>query len=127
MFEGQAEKAMAFYVSLFDDARIENITRYGADAPEHEGKVVHASFSLAGQNFMCSDSTIGHDFGFTPAMSIFVTCRSEDEIVRLFDALSEGGDVLMPLDRYPFALQFAWIADRFGVSWQLMLPPREAR
>jgi predicted 3-demethylubiquinone-9 3-methyltransferase (glyoxalase superfamily) len=54
-------------------------------------------------------------------MSLFVDCASESEIDRLFASLSDGGGVLMPLDRYPFAQKFAWVADRFGVSWQLNL------
>jgi predicted 3-demethylubiquinone-9 3-methyltransferase (glyoxalase superfamily) len=58
----------------------------------------------------------------TPAMSLFVDCQDEAEIDRLFAKLSEGGKILMPLNAYPFSRKFGWIADRFGVSWQLNLP-----
>jgi predicted 3-demethylubiquinone-9 3-methyltransferase (glyoxalase superfamily) len=62
-----------------------------------------------------------HAFTFTPSFSLFVTCISEEEIGRLFCALSEGGAVFMPLADYGFNRQFAWVNDRFGVSWQLNL------
>lgn len=71
---------------------------------------------------MCIDSSVKHAFTFTPAMSLFVTCDSETEIDEVFAKLSKGGNVFMPLQAYPFAEKFAWCSDRFGVSWQLMLP-----
>ena len=111
MFFGQAEAAMNFYVSLFPNARVIN---------RAEGSVKPASFTLNGQNFMCFDSPVKHDFTFTPAISIFVTCDSEAEVDRLFNALSEGGQIFMPLDAYPFSKRFGWTTDRFGVSWQIM-------
>jgi predicted 3-demethylubiquinone-9 3-methyltransferase (glyoxalase superfamily) len=122
MFEGSAEDAMAFYTSLFDDARIDSITRYGADGPGKEGTVQHATFSLAGQSFMCIDSPARHDFTFTPAISLFVQCDSEAEISRLYAALAEQGTELMPLGSYGFSARFGWVNDRYGVSWQLNLP-----
>lgn len=70
---------------------------------------------------MAIDSAIKHQFTFTPAISLFVTCETEAEIDRAHAALSEGGGVLMPLDTYPFARKFAWVADKFGVMWQLSL------
>jgi len=82
---------------------------------------MHASFTLNGQPFMAIDSPVKHAFGFTPAISVFVDCESEAEIDRLFAALSQGGQVLMPIDAYPFAKRFGWTNDRFGVSWQLRL------
>lgn len=121
MFEGRAEEAMTLYTSLFADAAIESLTRHGDDAGDSAGKVQHAVFSLAGQRFMCIDSPVEHAFGFTPATSLFVTCDSEAEVDALFAALSEDGEVMMPLDSYPFARRFAWLSDRFGVSWQLSL------
>jgi predicted 3-demethylubiquinone-9 3-methyltransferase (glyoxalase superfamily) len=69
---------------------------------------------------MAMDSHIPNEFTFTPASSFFVNCDDEAEIDRLFAALSEGGSVLMPLDAYPFAARYAWVQDRFGVSWQLV-------
>jgi predicted 3-demethylubiquinone-9 3-methyltransferase (glyoxalase superfamily) len=122
MFEGRAEEAMHFYVGLFDGAAVTNIRRYGPGEAGKEGSVMHATFALKGQNFMCIDSPAKHAFTFTPAISIFVDCDSEAEVDALFGKLSEGGQILMPLDKYPFSRKFAWIADRFGVSWQINLP-----
>ncbi len=121
MFDGGAEEAMEFYTSLFDDARIINIERYGPDQAGAEGSVYVAEMTLNGQNFKCIDSPVKHDFTFTPAVSIYVDCEAEDEIYKLFLNLSEGGQTLMPLDTYPFAAKFTWVVDRFGVSWQLSL------
>ncbi|WP_334173498.1 VOC family protein [Sinomonas sp.] len=121
MFEGNAEKAMDFYRSLFDDAEVVTLSRYGADGPGTEGTVQHATFTLAGQQFMCIDSPAHHEFTFTPAVSLFVQCESEAEIDRLYAALAEGGGELMPLGNYGFSTKFGWVNDRFGVSWQLSL------
>jgi predicted 3-demethylubiquinone-9 3-methyltransferase (glyoxalase superfamily) len=123
MFEGNAEEAMTFYLSLFDDAEVVSITRYTADGPGHgkEGTVQHATFSLAGQQYMCIDSPAHHEFTFTPAMSLFVQCADEPELDRLYAALAEGGKELMPLGDYGFSAKFGWVDDRFGVSWQLNL------
>ena len=71
---------------------------------------------------MVSDSPAVHAFDFTPSTSLFVTCESVAQIDRLFAALADGGAVMMPLDAYPFSRRFGWVADRFGVSWQLSLP-----
>jgi predicted 3-demethylubiquinone-9 3-methyltransferase (glyoxalase superfamily) len=121
MFSGQAEEAMTFYMSLFDRSEVLDIRRYGPDEAGTEGSVIHATFSLGGQQFMCIDSYVQHAFTFTPAISLFVTCQSEEEIDRLFGSLSADGQILMPLDAYPFSEKFAWITDRYGVSWQLTL------
>lgn len=120
MFTGQAEEAVGFYASLFDDSSIDLIERYGPDSPGMTGQVVHARFRIMGQLVMAMDSAPVHAFTFTPSTSFFVTCESESEVDRLFVALSEGGSVLMGLDSYPFAKRYAWVQDRFGVSWQLM-------
>jgi predicted 3-demethylubiquinone-9 3-methyltransferase (glyoxalase superfamily) len=122
MFEGAAEEAMTFYVGLFDDAKLLDVTRYGPDGPGREGTVVQATFQLAGQKYMCIDSHVHHEFGFTPAMSLFVNCDGEDELDRLYAALAEGGTPRMPLGDYGFSRKFGWTDDRFGVSWQLNLP-----
>ncbi|MFZ5813893.1 MAG: VOC family protein [Bacillota bacterium] len=121
MFTGQAEEAMNYYRSLFDRSEILSIRRYGPNEDGVEGSVMHATFSLNGQIFMCIDSSIQHGFGFTPSLSLYVTCETEEEIDRLFGKLSDGGAVLMPLDAYPFSPRYAWVSDRFGVSWQLAL------
>lgn len=122
MFEGQAEAAMTFYISLFENAQVDRVSRYGANGPGPEGSVQQATFTLAGQPFMCIDSPAAHDFSFTPAISLFVTCENEDELSRLYAALAEDGTELMPLGDYGFSARFGWVNDRFGVSWQLNLP-----
>ncbi|NUR99200.1 MAG: VOC family protein [Kribbellaceae bacterium] len=122
MFEGGAEKAMNFYLSLFDDAEVVSMSKYGAEGPGPKGSVMVAVFRLAGQQFMCSDSFQHHGFTFTPSMSLFVDCADEAELERLYNALVEGGGALMPLGEYGFSKKFGWVNDRFGVSWQLNLP-----
>jgi predicted 3-demethylubiquinone-9 3-methyltransferase (glyoxalase superfamily) len=121
MFSGKAEEAMNFYVSLFDQSEVLSVQRYGPNEAGAEGSVMHATFSLNDQQFMCIDSNVKHDFTFTPAVSFYLRCTSVEEIDRLFARLSEGGAVFMPLDAYPFSERFAWVGDRFGVSWQLTL------
>jgi predicted 3-demethylubiquinone-9 3-methyltransferase (glyoxalase superfamily) len=122
MFQnGAAQEAMAFYQSLFEDAEVVSITRYGADGPGEPGTVQHAMFTLAGQQFMCIDSPVQHGFEFTPSVSLYVQCADEAEIGRLYAALSEQGSALMPLGDYGFSAKFGWVNDRFGVSWQLNL------
>ena len=120
-FFGQAEEAMDFYVSLFDRSEVLSIERYGADAGEQAGKVQHATFSLNGQRFACIDSPPVHAWKFTPAISLWVTCQSEEEIDRLHACLAADGEIFMPLGTYPFSEKFVWLADRYGVSWQLAL------
>jgi predicted 3-demethylubiquinone-9 3-methyltransferase (glyoxalase superfamily) len=122
MFDGDAQEAIELYVSLFEDAEIVSVERYGAGEQGIEGTVKRAEFVLAGQRFRCFDSPIEHDFVFTPAFSIFVDCDDDAELEATFLALSEGGEVLMPLGAYGFSAGFAWVNDRFGVSWQLNLP-----
>jgi len=122
MFQGQdAEAAMTFYVSLFADGEILDIQRYGAAGAGPEGTVIRARFRVGGQEIFVSDSFVKHAFDFTPSSSLFVDCASEDEIARLAGALAEGGAVFMPLGDYGFSKRFAWVNDRFGVSWQLNL------
>jgi predicted 3-demethylubiquinone-9 3-methyltransferase (glyoxalase superfamily) len=121
MFSGKAEEAMNFYISLFEDSEIKEVRRYGPDEAGTEGTVLLATFSLNGQLFMCIDSHIRHQFTFTPSISLYVDCFTELEIDTLFSKLSEAGQVLMPLSQYPFSPKFAWVADKFGISWQLNL------
>jgi predicted 3-demethylubiquinone-9 3-methyltransferase (glyoxalase superfamily) len=121
MFDGKAEEAMNLYTSLFKGSKIVNIARYGPNEAGAEGSVMHATFTLNGQEFMAIDSNMKHEFTFTPSMSLYVRCESEAEIDALFATLSQGGEVMMPLDRYPFSQKFGWLADKFGVSWQLTL------
>ena len=121
MFEGSAEEAMNFYVSLFAGSAVRNVERYGPGEPGAEGSVKRADFSLAGHELICIDSPAKHKFTFTPSVSLFVECESEAELDSAFDRLSAGGAVLMPLDNYGFSAKFGWVNDRFGVSWQLNL------
>ncbi|MFC7247596.1 VOC family protein [Catellatospora aurea] len=118
MFEGAATQAMDFYVSLFDDGEILSVTPHQG---EHTG-VQLAEFRVAGQRLLCSDSFVKHAFTFTPSLSLFVRCKDDAELTRLHAALSEGGQELMPPSNYGFSTRFAWVNDRFGVSWQLNLP-----
>jgi predicted 3-demethylubiquinone-9 3-methyltransferase (glyoxalase superfamily) len=122
MFEGAAEEAMNFYVSLFEGSEVRSVDRYGPGGPGPEGTVKIAAFSLAGQEVLCSDSFVKHGFTFTPSTSLFVECSSEAELEGAFGRLSEGGRVLMPLGHYGFSTRFGWVNDRFGFSWQLNLP-----
>jgi len=120
--DGKAEEAMNFYTSLIKDSQITVINRYGANEPGDEGTVKQAVFSLKGQEFMCIDSNIKHQFAFTPSFSIYVTCDTDEELSNLYEKLNEGGQALMPLGDYGFSKKFGWLNDRFGVSWQLNLP-----
>ncbi|TDD52976.1 VOC family protein [Nonomuraea terrae] len=123
MFQnGDAEEAMTFYMSLFDDSKVVFAERFAAGEPGPEGTIKMAAFTLAGQEYFCMDSSIRHGFTFTPSISLYVTCESEEELTRLYGALMEGGEALMPLDSYGFSKKFGWVQDRFGVSWQLNLP-----
>lgn len=122
MFDGVAEKAMNLYVSLFNDSRINQVERYGPGEQGAEGSIKVADFTLGGHHLKCIDSPIKHEFTFTPSTSIFVDCTDEAELENAFERLSEGGAVLMPLGDYGFSKKFAWVNDRFGVSWQLNLP-----
>ncbi|PEX82036.1 VOC family protein [Bacillus cereus] len=121
MFEGKAEEAMNFYTSLFNQSEIVSISRYDENGPGKEGTVIHATFTLNGQEFMCIDSFVKHDFTFTPAMSLYVTCETEEEIETVFNKLAQDGAILMPLGSYPFSKKFGWLNDKYGVSWQLTL------
>ncbi|TWJ04370.1 3-demethylubiquinone-9 3-methyltransferase [Mucilaginibacter frigoritolerans] len=94
MFNGKAEEAMNFYVSLFSNAGIVSITHYGANEAGVKGTVMHATFKLQGQLFMCIDSSAQHSFTFTPAMSLYIGCESDREIDKLFSALSANGNIL---------------------------------
>ncbi|MCM3635139.1 VOC family protein [Paenibacillus camelliae] len=122
MFEGTAEEAMNFYTSVIEDSAITSITRYGPNENGTEGSVMQATFTLKGQSFMCIDSHVKHQFTFTPSFSIFVVCDTEEELEQLYTQLSSGGKLLMPMDNYGFSKKFAWVNDKFGVSWQLNLP-----
>ncbi len=121
MFEGRAEEAVNFYVSLFPNSRIVEVQRHGEEGSDKPGISTLHRFELSGIEYRALDSATHHAFTFTPSMSLFVECDSEDQIDRLYAALAEGGGALMPLGSYGFSRKFGWVHDRFGVSWQLNL------
>lgn len=121
MFQGKAEEAMNFYVSLFPGAEVLDVVRYGSNGPGAVGSVMKATFRIGAETVLCTDSAEQHAFSFTPAFSFFVECDSEDEINRLYAVLAAGGTAPMPIGDYGFSRKFGWVNDRFGVSWQLNL------
>ena len=121
MFEGVAEQAMMFYLSLFPDSALLGIERYGPGQAGKEGSVKRAEFRIGSHALACIDSPVPHAFTFTPSTSLFVECEDRVELDRLFEALAAGGKILMPLGNYGFSSRFGWVGDRFGVSWQLNL------
>ncbi|MDY0961637.1 MULTISPECIES: VOC family protein [Massilia] len=121
MFEGAAEEAMRFYVSLFACSEVKQIEHYKSGEMGPEGTVKRADFTLAGQHVICIDSPARHAFTFTPSVSLFVECVDEAEFDTAFARLADGGKLLMPADNYGFSRKFGWLNDRFGVSWQINL------
>ena len=116
-----ATEAMAFYTGLFSDGAVLSEQRRPPDAPQGADTIEVAEFVVAGLHVRCSDSYVEHAWDFTPAVALWVTCGSADEHRRLVDGLGDGGQTFMPLDDYGFG-PFAWVQDRFGVSWQLSGP-----
>ncbi|MEY9976923.1 VOC family protein [Lysinibacillus sp. RC79] len=114
MFQGQANEAIQQYQQWFSELQVESLTYM-----ENSQQVAMAVLHLKGLKMMVNDSVIQHNFTFTPSTSIFMECESEEEIDSLVAQILEGGQALMPLDNYGFSKKFAWIQDRFGVSWQL--------
>lgn len=125
-FDNQAEEAASLYASLFKNSKIGSVSRYGEAGAQvsglPKGTVMTVMFQIAGQEFMALNG--GPMFNFTPAVSFFVNCESQQEITELWNRLSAGGTVLMELAEYPFAEKFGWLQDKFGVSWQLILSNR---
>ncbi|KOP81011.1 PhnB protein [Lysinibacillus sp. FJAT-14745] len=114
MFQGQANEAIQQYQQWFSELQVESLTYM-----ENSKQVAMAVLHLKGLKMMVNDSVIQHNFTFTPSTSIFMECESEEEIDSLVAQILEGGQALMPLNNYGFSKKFAWIQDRFGVSWQL--------
>lgn len=121
MFEGKAEEAMNLYVSTVPNSKVLEVQRYGAGGPGAEGAVMMGKLVVGGLTIFCNDSPVRHAFSFTPSLSLFITCASEAELDRIAATLAEGGQFLMPVGTYGFSRKFAWLNDRFGVSWQLNL------
>jgi predicted 3-demethylubiquinone-9 3-methyltransferase (glyoxalase superfamily) len=121
MFQGDCGEAMDFYMGIFSDAKVRDIVRYSPDEAGATGTIKSATFSIGSLAVRCADSPVKHEFSFTPSFSLFIECETEEEIRRLTTALSRDGVVLMPLGGYGFSRLFAWVNDRFAVSWQLNL------
>ncbi|MEX2543245.1 MAG: VOC family protein [Trueperaceae bacterium] len=122
-FEDQAEEAATFYTSTFANSKLGSVTRYGREGHEvhgrPEGTVMTVQFEVAGLPFTALNG--GPHFRFTPATSFFVNCESASELDALWEKLSSGGSLLMPLQSYPFSERYGWVSDRYGLSWQLNL------
>lgn len=101
-FDQQAEEAMNFYMSVFKNSKVLNISR-GPD-----GKVFTVSFELDGQEFIALNG--GPEFKFTEAISLFVNCETQEEVDQLWEKLSAGGE----------EIQCGWLKDKFGLSWQIV-------
>lgn len=119
-FNKEAEDAAKFYSGIFKDVKINEIFRNSVDTPSGKaGTVLTVSLSIEGQQFLGLNG--GPEFKINPSISFFVHCKTEKEVVQLWEKLSENGTVLMPLDKYFFSKKYGWIQDKFGVSWQLIL------
>jgi predicted 3-demethylubiquinone-9 3-methyltransferase (glyoxalase superfamily) len=116
-FDGKAEEAANFYISLFENSKILGLTRYGEEGPGLKGAVMTVRFQLAGQIFDALNG--GPVFTFTPSISFYVNCKTVGEVDALWAKLSPGGSVLMPLNKYPFSEKYGWVTDPYGISWQL--------
>lgn len=123
--DDQAEAAAALYTSLIG-GDVSAVARYpeSFDNPGHKprGSVMTVELEAGGQRFTLLNG--GTHFRANPSISFFLTVDDEAEVTRLHDALVEGGTTLMPLDAYPWSPRYAWVQDRFGVSWQIMLAER---
>ena len=128
-FHSQAEEAANFYKTVFANAEIGSIARYGEAASKASGQkvgsVMTVMFSLEGQQFMGLNG--GPIFSITPAISFFVSCETEEEVNNLWEKLSPGGKVRIELGEYPYSKRYGWIEDKFGVSWQLILVPKPGK
>lgn len=107
-FNGQAEEAVNFYVSIFKNSKMGNIQRYGDAGPGLKGSVMSATFQLEGQDFYALNG--GPQFSFTPAISFFVNCETQEEVDELWEKLSQGGE----------KGRCGWLKDKFGLSWQII-------
>jgi len=107
-FDGKAEEAMKFYISIFKNAKIVSVTRYGEAGPGPKGTVMTATFQLEGQEFFALNG--GPQFTFSPAISFFVNCETQREVDELWEKLSEGGE----------KQRCGWLKDKYGLSWQII-------
>jgi predicted 3-demethylubiquinone-9 3-methyltransferase (glyoxalase superfamily) len=109
-FDGEAEEAMNFYLSVFPNAKAIDVSRSGEAGPDGTAKVMSVTFDLDGQRFIGLNG--GPHYTFSPAISFFVSCDTQEEVDHYWEKLGEGGD--------PTAQQCGWLKDRFGVSWQIV-------
>ncbi len=123
-FDQEAKQAAQFYTSIFPHSRITNVTTiHNVPSPSGDSDVV--AFELSGQPLMAISG--GPDFKFNPSVSFIVNfdpSRDRDareSIDAVWDKLSQGGAVLMPLQEYPFSRRYGWLQDKYGLSWQLIL------
>jgi predicted 3-demethylubiquinone-9 3-methyltransferase (glyoxalase superfamily) len=107
-FDGKAEEAMRFYVSIFKNSKVGSITRYGDAGPGPKGTVMVVTFQLDGQEFIALNG--GPQFTFSPAISLVVNCETQGEVDAFWEKLSEGGE----------KLQCGWLKDKYGLSWQIV-------
>ena len=107
-FDGKAEEAANFYVSIFKDSKIGTVNRYGDHGPGPKGTVMIATFQLNGQDFIALNG--GPQFKFSPAVSFVVNCETQEEVDHFWEKLSLGGT----------KQQCGWLQDKFGVSWQIV-------
>ncbi|HMN18121.1 MAG TPA: VOC family protein [Ignavibacteriaceae bacterium] len=120
-FDNNAEEAVNFYTSLFDNSNIAAVTRYNEQSAsasgQKSGAAMTISFQLEGQNFTALNG--GPHFKLNQAISFFVYCESDEKIEKIFKKLSADGEVIFPLDKYDWSKKYAWVVDKFGLSWQL--------
>ncbi len=120
-YDNNAEEAVNFYTSVFDNSKILSITRYNEDSAKAAGQKADSAmtigFQLEGQNFTALNG--GPHFKLNQSTSFFVYCESDEKIENVFKKLSKGGQVIFPLDKYDWSPKYAWIIDKFGLSWQL--------
>jgi predicted 3-demethylubiquinone-9 3-methyltransferase (glyoxalase superfamily) len=107
-FDGKAEQAAKFYMSVFKDSRILDVMYYNEAGPAPAGTVLTVTFELRGEEFIALNG--GPMFNFTPAISFFVKCQTQEEVDDFWAKLSEGGQIQ----------QCGWLTDKFGVSWQIV-------
>ena len=107
-FDNNAEEAMNFYVSVFNNAEVRDITRYPEGTPGQAGSVMTGTFHIGDQDFMVLNG--GPQYKFTEAISLFVDCKTQEEVDHLWESLSEGGE----------KGQCGWLKDKFGLSWQIV-------
>lgn len=128
-FDTQAEEAVNFYTAIFKNSKIKNVSRYGKAGAEiskmPQGSVMTIEFELAGQNYIALNG--GPVFKFNPSVSFIVSCKTKEAVDNLWEKLSPGGLILMELGEYPFSKRFGWLRDKFGLSWQVILPAEEGK